>query len=198
MKLRDYRDCKWKEMGRGMKDSQQTTSFGDELPTKEQINEINDLEVLSGWQLELEETIEKIRVDLEFSGKDDNWYHRARNALVYHVTTLSRVNGRIHRLTKKTNGNVDQAIQSKEAKAHRKEAHARQVEQLNEQKRIDAERQKANAKEETKKLLSRMNKDSIFRSIAASNLDASVFAQIEIAAHNEYEKRLLKEINYGD
>jgi len=165
-----------------------------DIPTKEQIDATSDLEALAGWQQDIEIIIEKIKVDLEFSGKDDDWYNRARNALSYHAIALKRITTRIYKLTKKTNGDVHQAIQNKEAKAHKKEAHAKQIEKLNEQKRIDAERRKLTLQEETMKFLARTSQASIFRKMAAKILDNDIFSRIEQLAHDEYIERLNKEL----
>lgn len=56
----------------------------DQLPTKQMIAAVSDIQALYGWKDEIELRITHIETNLEFRPDDDDWAHRARNALALH------------------------------------------------------------------------------------------------------------------
>lgn len=95
-----------------------------DLPTKEQIDAIDDIEALEDIRDELDQTIAKIETDLEYSGRDDEWYDRAKNALAYHKYVDTMLGRRLGFLRRKSRVPADMSraalIARSRAKGHRR------------------------------------------------------------------------------
>lgn len=68
------------------------------LPTKEQINCIDDVQALRDIQDEIEKRMSRISTDLEFRNGTDEWEGRAISALAFHRYLSGAVNKRIKAL----------------------------------------------------------------------------------------------------
>lgn len=119
------------------------------LPNKDEILAMNNLADLRDFEAELEQTISKIQVDLDYVGGDDNWYARARTALSYHNTCLKRIRQQIYYVSKGKSvpdamAKEETKVAKIEAKNKHKELVKSQQELSNEKKAIDLENRKLN------------------------------------------------------
>lgn len=69
-----------------------------QLPTREQINAISNRRDLEAIRDEIQATITKIEVDLEYGDGDDEWAARARAALAFHRNASKAITHRLHAL----------------------------------------------------------------------------------------------------
>lgn len=69
-----------------------------EMPTKEQIAAIDDVEALEDIRDEVDRARARIETDLEYSERDDDWALRARNALALHRYVGSLIGRRLAQL----------------------------------------------------------------------------------------------------
>lgn len=156
-----------------------------EIPTKEQVQAIKDIPALQRLQDDIERSIAKIEVDLDFKEGDDEWHARARGALAVHQVGLNRIKQRIRQLTKKPDDKFDQFVEMKTAKteriaasAERTKAFAARVAAEDERKRIKLEERKVRAQENMYNLLKRTSFLSRFYISAAKILPANLLEMV--------------------
>ena len=95
--------------------------------TKEQIGVITDAVWLQDYIDELEENIEAIEVNLEFSERDDEWRSRAMGALIYNRVGRARCKKQLEQLTGKAGKRADDEAKRKTRVLAIKEAEVKRL-----------------------------------------------------------------------
>lgn len=166
-----------------------------ELPSKDEINRIGNLEELSRLETDIERVCAKINVDLATLTDDEEWHARARSALALHSMTLSWVRARIRRLTKGNIDHIDQYAKVQEAKAAKKEAaakaHQARAEAFNASKQAKA----LNIEQRKIELLQRTCYLSAFKKAALRIVPLEMHQTIYDAADELYEAAIKQAVN---
>lgn len=166
------------------------------LPTREQIDAIDDLEALYDLRDECERKAALIEVDLDHRPGDEEWAHRARGALAAHNICFGQLGRRIYRLEKaarppRATGKSPETIQ---AKANKAEAVAQRLAAEAEAKRARAEADRLALKQGILAAVDRGNYLAFFHVAASRMLDDGMLERIEHAAQARYIKGVRREV----
>lgn len=88
--------------------TEEPTFRRERLPTKEQIESIEDIPSLEALQEDVQKRATEIRIDLEYKDADEEWAKRARSALAACSICSDRLKAQIKKL-RKTQQNKDTA-----------------------------------------------------------------------------------------
>lgn len=167
-----------------------------DLPTREQIDAISDLESLLAIREEVEFATAKIEVDLEFRPGDEDWAHRARGALAVHNMCFGQLSRRIYRLQQATKGprSTSPTTEHINAKAAKKEAVALRQMAETEARRAKVQADRLAFQERTLAVLERTSWLAFFHKHANRLLDAPTFEKVANAAQRDFKEQFKKEV----
>jgi hypothetical protein len=165
------------------------------LLTREQINEITDLEWLEGELDHVTSDAKSIEVDLEFRSDDfatEEWEHRARRALTAHHICAGHLTRRIAFL--KRGERKGPTPPDHDAKARKKEAEAARLVAAAENKRAKAQQEREVTIRAMVAFADRQSLLSHFRRVAREQLDAETFARLSAMARASLDAALLAQL----
>lgn len=170
-----------------------------DLPTKEQINAITDIDALRLLETDINATCYKIEVDLTtIVDADEEWHSRARSALAYHRITLGNIRGRLRRLSKGNLDHLDQYAEAQKAKAAKKEATAKSKLAHNELVALSNDKKTIDAQNRRTALLERTCYLAAFRKAALQFIPVDKHDELFEAADEIYKKRLIHDSLLND
>lgn len=164
------------------------------LPSKDQIRASKDVVYLDALLKEVERVIAKIEVDLTFLTDDEDWHSRARSALAAHQICKKYLVAHIRHLTKGSPDPVETQAQQQLAKAMKKEAKAKSLEERNKAAKITAEQKTVNAQNRAITLIERTSFLAAFQRAAMRHLTPEQFNAICEDAERSTLKGITQEI----
>ena len=134
------------------------------LYSKEELNEITDAEHLNSYIDEVEAAVTKIETDLEFADGDDDWFRRAKAALMAHRISLRLARRRHHRLVSRP------APVSPSTKAERLAASSAKIQAEAVLRKVAQNKKQVEAQKIARGVLERVNFGHVFMHIVKRNM----------------------------
>lgn len=163
------------------------------VPSRQEIAEMTDLDELEDMLDALEATAEKIRVGLEFP-YDDEWGRRAKKALTFFLVTAKRVNTRRCEVMGMEGAEPDPELEAflEQQKQEKKQRQLKHQELAATQAEASARKDDNRTLRHKYTMLRDINFHLSFYFQAKQELPPEVFRAIELAAHTEFQTKLVK------
>lgn len=158
-----------------------------EFPTREQIDQIVDVDALQRLRDDVFAAKNSIETQLEFSDRDEEWARRAMAALTVHKTVLGQLDKRIHRLRK---GSPVTPPQDPERKVRKAEAHAARLKAEAEEKGAKLALQRERTRTEVARAVTASSLSMSIQEAMKAELDLDTYSRVMNAASAIHSKRL--------
>ncbi len=160
-----------------------------ELPTREQIDAITDLDALTALRDDVFEDAKQIEAQLEYADGDRDWERRAIAALGYHRATIGNLDKAIHRL--KTGAKKGPTpVEVQDAKARKAEAHAERLKAEAQAKAERAAAQREARRLETARALEAAKVSSAMQTAMRELLDNDAYSRVMARTWEIHGERL--------
>lgn len=160
------------------------------LPTKQEIQACEDIQFLERTIAKIADNVIKIETDLEWKDGDDEWYDRARGALVANKICAKNCRQRIGQL-KNNGGRKGTDHLQPSNKAERMSAAASKIAAQTAQALAATEREKVRDRVRFAKIIEHTQYGHVFMEMARGALDNDTYSRLHKLTSEEVERRMV-------